>query len=152
MPALLSTFDIDEVAGATKQKPDVVMETYFRIGSRLDLNWLRDRVLELPRGNRWQALARAALRDDLYNLHRALTQEVLDAGGSGTDSETAIEAWSNRNGASVERCLGMLADIKASRVYDTTTLPVALREVRNLIRGGFPVGGIAGAESFTMAG
>ena len=30
----------------------------------------------------------------------------------------------------------MIADIKASRTYDTTTLPVALREVRNLIRGG----------------
>ena len=34
----------------------------------------------------------------------------------------------------------MLADIKASRIYDTTTLPVALREVRNLIRGGPPGG------------
>ena len=30
----------------------------------------------------------------------------------------------------------IIADIKASRSYDTTTLPVALREVRNLIRTG----------------
>ena len=45
----------------------------------------------------------------------------------------------------------MLADIKASRAYDTTTLPVALREVRNLIRGGALVGGVLG-ESVTMAG
>jgi hypothetical protein len=28
----------------------------------------------------------------------------------------------------------MVADVRASGVYDTTTLPVALREVRNLIR------------------
>jgi hypothetical protein len=35
----------------------------------------------------------------------------------------------------IERCLGVIADIKASRSYDTTTLPVALREVRNLILG-----------------
>ena len=47
------------------------METYFRLGSRLELNWLRDRIIELPRANRWQALARAALRDDLYHLLRA---------------------------------------------------------------------------------
>ena len=46
----------------------------------------------------------------------------------------------------------MLADIKNSRTYDTTTLPVALREVRSLIRGGLSGGGVAGAESFTMAG
>ena len=55
--------------------------TYFRLGSRLELNWLRDRIIELPRANRWQALARAALRDDLFNLHRELTREVLEAGG-----------------------------------------------------------------------
>jgi hypothetical protein len=46
----------------------------------------------------------------------------------------------------------MLGDIKGSREYDTTTLPVALREVRNLIRGASPVDGVAGAESVTMAG
>ena len=25
------------------------MATYFRLGARLELNWLRDRILELPR-------------------------------------------------------------------------------------------------------
>jgi hypothetical protein len=29
--------------------------------------------------------------------------------------------------------MAILSDINASRAYDTTTLPVALREVRNLI-------------------
>ena len=110
------------------------MTIYFRLGSRIELNWLRDRIIDLPRTNRWQALARAALRDDLYSLHRLLTQEVLEAGGPDADGEEAIEAWEQRNEAAVERCLAILADIKASRSYDTTTLPVALREVRNLIR------------------
>ena len=62
---------------APATSPNVVMATYFRLGGRLELTWLRDRILELPRDNRWQTLARAALRDDLYSLHRALTQEVL---------------------------------------------------------------------------
>jgi len=152
LPALLSVFDIVEVAAAIDREPEAVMATHFRLGSRLELNWLRDRIIELPRANRWQALARAALRDDLYSLHRALTQEVLQAGRPGADTDSAIDAWSQRNGAAVERCVAMLADIKASSVYDTTTLPVALREVRNLIRGGTPAGGVAGAESFTLAG
>jgi glutamate dehydrogenase len=152
MPALISTFDIVEVANSTRHDPDTVMRTYFRLGSTLELNWLRDRIIELPRANRWDALARAALRDDLYTLHRQLTQEVLDAGGVSADSEAAITAWSHRNGAAIERALGMLADIKSSRAYDTTTLPVALREVRNLIRGGAITGGSAAGESVTMAG
>ncbi len=152
MPALLSTFDIVEVAESTRHDLEAVMQTYFQLGATLELNWLRDRIIELPRTNRWQSLARAALRDDLYTLHRQLTQEVLDVGGLGADSESAIRAWSQRNGAAIERCLGMIADIKASRAYDTTTLPVALREVRILIRGGALDGGFTAGESVTMAG
>ncbi len=134
----LAVFDIVEVGAATGRDQDAVMSAYFRLGAGLQLNWLRDRIIELPRSNRWQALARAALRDDLYTLHRALTREVLEAGGPSADYEAAIDIWSQRHGAGVERTLSMLADIKASRNYDTTTLPVALREVRNLIRGGVP--------------
>jgi glutamate dehydrogenase len=152
MRALLSTFDIVDVAGSTRHDADAVMRTYFRLGSTLELNWLRDRIIELPRANRWEALARAALRDDLYTLHRQLTQEVLDVGGVHAASEAAISAWSHRNAAAIERALGMLADIKASRAYDTTTLPVALREVRNLIRAGAVTGGAGVGESVTMAG
>ena len=110
------------------------MVTHFRLGARLDLNWLRDRIFDLPRANRWQALARAALRDDLYSLHRALTREVLET-GDGADSDGAIDRWEQCNKPALERALSILADIKASRNYDTTTLPVDIREVRNLIRG-----------------
>ena len=152
MPALLSVFDIVEVAGATRRREETVMATYFQLGARLELNWLRDRIIELPRANRWQALARAALRDDLYNLHRSLTREVLEAGGRDADTDVAIEAWVRHHEEALARAQSMLADIKASRSYDTTTLPVALREIRNLVRGGIPAGGVPGAESATMAG
>lgn len=151
MPSLLATFDIVEVGRAIEREPETVMKSYFQLGSRLELNLLREQILALPRENRWQALARAALRDDLNTLHRALTQEVLSEASEREDSEAAINAWMGANAAALERCLGMLRDIKAARVYDTTTLPVALREIRNLIRGGI-LGGSAGAESFTLAG
>jgi len=150
MPFMLALFDIVEVATATERNPTDVLQVYFRLGSRLDLNWLRDRIIELPRANRWQALARAALRDDLFNLYRELTRKVLDAGGKQAAAEAAIEAWSERNAETVERALGMVADIRASRIYDNTTLPVALREIRSLLRGtsrgGGPVGSVTMAE------
>jgi glutamate dehydrogenase len=152
MPSLLAVLDVVEIASSTGRPLDVVTEAYFHVGSQLVLAWLRDRIIELPRANRWQTLARAALRDDLYSLHRALTQEIIEVGGPDADATTAVEAWRGRNHVAVERALGMLADIKASQSYDTTTLPVALREVRNLIRGGAVSEGIPGAESVTFAG
>src|SRR5262249_12943264 len=70
MQSMLALFDIVEVSAATERDPEDVLKVYFRLGSRLELNWLRERIIELPRANRWQALARAALRDDLFNLYR----------------------------------------------------------------------------------
>jgi glutamate dehydrogenase len=151
MPSMLALFDIVEVASATEHDPQDVLRVYFRLGSRLELNWLRDRIIELPRANRWQALARAALRDDLFNLYRELTRKVLDAGGAQDGSEAAIDAWSERNAAALERSLGMVADVRASRIYDMTTLPVALREIRSLLRGTLRSGVPAGSASVTMA-
>jgi glutamate dehydrogenase len=154
MQSMLALFDIVEVAAASERDPNDVLRIYFRLGSRLELNWLRDRIIELPRANRWQALARAALRDDLFNLYRELTRKVLDVGKdllpADADTEAAIEAWSERNADTLERALGMVAEIRASRVYDNTTLPVALREIRALLRGttrlGVPVGSVTMAE------
>ena len=49
----------------------------FSVADRLRLDWLRDRIAALPRADRWQTEARAALRDDVADLHRALTDAVL---------------------------------------------------------------------------
>jgi glutamate dehydrogenase len=133
MPSMLSVFDIVEVSNASGRDQEVVAETYFALGSRLQLNWLRDRIIELPRASRWQALARAALRDDLNTLSRALTQEVLEAGVEATSDE-AIARWEEGHGSAVERSQRMITDIQSSGIHDMTTLPVALREVRNLVR------------------
>jgi glutamate dehydrogenase len=141
MPSMYSVFDIVEVAEATERDQGIVMTVYAGLGSRVGLNWLRDRIIELPRTNRWQALARAALREDLYGVHRSLTQEVIEAAGAQADGEEAIDAWLERNEVAVNRCMAILSDINASRAYDTTTLPVALREVRNLIQADAGVGG-----------
>jgi glutamate dehydrogenase len=150
MAWMLPLFDIVEVAGATGRDPELVMRTSFQIGSRLKLGWLRDRILELPRNNRWQALARAALRDDLASLVRILSQEVLEAGGGESSAEQALAAWEAGHGVAVERCLQMISDIQGSRTYDTTTLPVALREVRNLVRA--TSGAAIAAETDSFAG
>jgi glutamate dehydrogenase len=152
MPALIAVFDIVEAAKATHRKQEMVMQVYFLLGAQLDLNWLRDRIIELPRANRWQALARASLRDELYSVHRAITQEVLQVAGRTSDAQEAIDKWHARNDQSIERALGMIGDVRASRSYDTTTLPVALREVRSLIRGASLDGGSQRSGSVTMAG
>jgi glutamate dehydrogenase len=132
MPSLLSVFDIVVDAGATGIEQPAVTDVYFGIGSRLGLDWLRDRILELPRTDRWQSLARAALRDDLYRMHRSLTREIL-LSSIEYSAPQPLGDWLERNAEEVARADAVLADVKASREYDTTTLPVVLRELRSLV-------------------
>ena len=131
MPWMISVFDIVEDAAACGSTQEMATCVYFGVGERLSLDWLRDRVLELPRSDRWQALARSALRDDLYELHRMLTREIVTA-ATDNDGEHAIAAWFDDNAESVARARGVLADVRASETYDTTTLPVVVRELKNL--------------------
>ena len=61
---------------------------HFALGERLGLSALVARILTLPREDRWQSMARAALRDDLHAVHAQLTAQVLaetdgDAAGAG---------------------------------------------------------------------
>src|SRR6202012_5053435 len=123
MQSLLSVFDIVVDAGLTGSEQPVVTNVYFAISARLGLDWLRDRILDLPRTDRWQSLARAALRDDLYRLHRSLTRETLLSAVE-FNAPDPLEDWLERNATAVERAGTVLADVKASREYDTTTLPV----------------------------
>jgi glutamate dehydrogenase len=138
--ALLSALDIVEVANAAGLPVETVAAAYFTLGARLELHWLRGRVGELPRDDRWQTLARAALREDLYTQHRALTADVLEGAEGEVDVEARLADWARRNRVAFDRCAQAMTDIKMGGLYNLTTLSVALREIRNLTEaGGAPV-------------
>jgi glutamate dehydrogenase len=131
--AMFSELDIVDIATATDEPVEEVASVYFTLGERLRLHWLRVHVEALPRENRWQALARAALRDDLYGQQAELTAEILHNTPSELPAHERINAWVDVNRAQVERALQVLADIGASGAFGLATLSVALREIRNLI-------------------
>jgi glutamate dehydrogenase len=140
--ALYAGLDIVEVATATHRSVQDVAALHFLLGGRLHLHWLRDRIAALPRTNRWEAMARAALRDDLFSLHAELTADVMRSGADAieqADGSASMDAWIGANRSAVDRCLEILDEIRTSGTFDLTTLPVALREVRNLIEAAGPL-------------
>jgi glutamate dehydrogenase len=126
LEALVPSFDIVDIAEAAGLDVVAAAGVYVALGERLELNWLRDRIVALSRATRWEAMARAALRDDVYAEQAALTAEVVRSGGD-------VDAWLARNAVAVERSLQVLADIRAGGTFDLARLSVAVRELRNLI-------------------
>ena len=131
LPIMFSALDIVVVADERELDVEHVGAVHFRLGSRLGLHWLRDQIVALPRDNRWRARARAALRDDLYAIHREITSDALVSAAPGADPETLVDNWIESNPAS-ERALQTLGDVRSGQSYDLTTLPVAVREMRSL--------------------
>jgi glutamate dehydrogenase len=133
MDALFFAFDIVETVRGREEPIRRAASIHFELDRRLELTWLRNRILELPRSDRWQTLARAALRDDLYRTHRALNVAVLEASRAAVDLDAAIDACLGAGAATVRRYLGTLGDIRTGNGNDFTTLLVAVRELANLI-------------------
>jgi glutamate dehydrogenase len=136
LDALFSGLDLVEVATQTSLPVIAVAQVYFGLVSRLELNWLRKSVNDLPAVSHWQNRARAALLNGLYDQGRLLTAAVL----CGTVTETApaqrLADWLTRNRGEVERWLSLLADLRAAGQPDLAMLSVALRELGQLARAG----------------
>jgi glutamate dehydrogenase len=133
LEALVPSLDIVEIAEAEGLDVVSVADVYFSLGAKLELQWLRDRIVALSRETRWAAMARAALRDDVYSEQAALTAEVLNAGARSAAAPQRVETWLDDNKGAVERTLQLLADIRTGGTLDLARLNVAVREIRNLI-------------------
>jgi glutamate dehydrogenase len=131
---MFSALDIVEAATTAGEPTEEVAAVFHGVGARLQLQWLRDAITALPRDNRWQTLARAALRDEFFAIHGALTREALQAAPAGLPAEARVDAWQAGRQAGVERTLQVVNDIRMGELSSLETLSVALREVRNLIQ------------------
>jgi glutamate dehydrogenase len=128
-----STFDLVEIASFIGRPVNEVAEVYFDLADRLQLSRLRERVIALPRDNRWNAMARSTLRDDLYAAHASLTRDVLTHSEPGLSPEERLGRWTEANSAAVARSRQTLSEIWESDNFDLATLSVALRAIRTLV-------------------
>ncbi|MFJ5212995.1 NAD-glutamate dehydrogenase [Streptomyces nigra] len=128
------TLDIVSVADRMGKDPMDVAEVYYDLGDRLHISQLMDRIIELPRSDRWQSMARASIREDLYAAHAALTSDVLAVGDGTATPEQRFEAWERKNAAILSRARTTLEEIRGSDSFDLANLSVAMRTMRTLLR------------------
>jgi glutamate dehydrogenase len=128
------TLDIVAISDRTGQDPLAVAEVYYDLADRLSITQLMDRIIELPRADRWQSMARASIREDLYAAHAALTADVLSVGNGTSTPEERFEAWEQKNAAILGRARTTLEEIQSSDTFDLANLSVAMRTMRQLLR------------------
>ncbi|GGI88617.1 NAD-glutamate dehydrogenase [Shewanella gelidii] len=133
MSTLFSALDIAQIAQLESKPVALVAETYFKLGARVELHWFLEQISAQPVSNHWQALARAAFREELDWQQRALTSTVLRTCTTSCDAESIISQWVELNQQLLERWFHMLADFKTSQSHEFAKFSVALRELNLLI-------------------
>jgi glutamate dehydrogenase len=145
-----SLLDCIETAAETGEELADVVGTYFRLSESFSIDSMLSRVTNLPRENRWDAMARGALRDDLYSVLIALTHSALEVSDRGATPAERVEQWFALNAEALRRAQTSLAAIDRMSHPGIAALSVALRTLRTVTR---PVGsGLASAVSTQAAG
>ncbi|GAA3755919.1 NAD-glutamate dehydrogenase [Streptomyces tremellae] len=132
--SVFSALDIVAIADRTGKDALTVAEVYYDLGDRLRITELMDRILELPRTDRWKSMARVSIREDLYAAHASLTSDVLAFGGDGATPQERFTEWEEKNAAILARSRNTLEEIQGSDSFDLANLSVAMRTMRTMLR------------------
>jgi len=130
---VFALLDIADICVRTGEPVDVVIPLYFTICDRYDIDETLVKISDLPRSDRWSALARFALRSDLYSVVAGLTSRVLRSTSSDVPPLERLSAWEWDHSEGVSRARTTLDDIEAVDEPNLATLSVALRSLRNLV-------------------
>ena len=128
-----SLLDVIDIADIADRDPAEVADTYFALMDYLGADTLLTAISGLPRDDRWHALARLAVRDDVYGSLRGLCLDVLAVGEPGETGEEKIAEWEQTNSSRVTRARRTLAEIYTHDSRDLATLSVAARQIRSMI-------------------
>lgn len=133
LPPAYMVMGIVETAAREGIDPFEVARVHFALGERLGLPLMVGRILALPRADRWQTMARAALRDDLHAVHAQLTSQVLARTSSDDAAPARIAVWEDGDAVLVARAAQTLEEICSDDSADLARMSVGLRVVRGLL-------------------
>ncbi|MFL6133412.1 MAG: NAD-glutamate dehydrogenase, partial [Nocardioidaceae bacterium] len=133
LPPAYVVLNVVETAKRDDRDPLEVARVHFALGERLGLSALVANILALPREDRWQTMARAALRDDLHSVHASLTAQVLSRTSPDQPAPARIADWEEGDSVVVSRAVGTLLEICGDDHADLARLSVGLRVVRTLL-------------------
>ncbi|GHD00898.1 NAD-glutamate dehydrogenase [Zhihengliuella salsuginis] len=130
------TFPLLDIAQAVNDDDfdaDELAAVYYTVYERFDIDTLLERITNLPREDRWQSLARAGLRDDVYTTALDIARSAMTITPEGTPEEK-LDAWEAEQQQSLERVKHVFDEVNSQERDDMASLSVALRLLRSIVR------------------
>jgi glutamate dehydrogenase len=133
-----SLLDISLVSEQVDEPLTTIADMY-----HTDIHWigvgtLLLHITDLPRQSRWEALARAALRDDAYSAVVDITISVMQttrrSDASGATAVERIVEWERGRQEQLGRIKATFAEVTKPGQVDLASISVALKLLRTLAR------------------
>lgn len=138
---LLESFGLLDISLVSEQAHEpipTIADLYYAVFQRINAAGILLRITDLPRQSRWEALARAALRDDVYSAVADMTVSVMQSGPApGPDGPDAVErivAWERGHQEQLARIKDTFAEVTGPGRVDIASISVALKLLRTLVR------------------
>lgn len=125
--------DIVEIADLEHRDATEVAQLYYALSAHLGVDYILTAISALDDADRWDALAKASLREDVYDAMRSLCRDALSWTTSGEPVTDIIADWERTNTSRLARARAMLAEIVERDIYDIKTLAVAARQLRTMV-------------------
>ncbi|WP_102158015.1 NAD-glutamate dehydrogenase [Zhihengliuella halotolerans] len=125
--------DIAQAAHETSVDADKLAAVYYAVYERFEIDSLLVRITKLPREDRWQSLARAGLRDDIYTTALDIALSAMSITPDGTPDEQ-LEAWEVAQQKNLSRVKHVFDEVNSQERDDMASLSVALRLLRSIVR------------------
>jgi glutamate dehydrogenase len=130
--------DISLIAEQIQEPIEHIADLYSTAFQRIGALKLLLRITDLPVQNRWETLARAALRDDVYSAVADMTISVLQttrsSGPERADSTERIVEWERGHQEQLARIKDTFAEVTQPGSVDIHSISVALKLLRTLVR------------------
>lgn len=123
----LDVIDIQRRSGCTLKE---AASAFFNVIVKLDLFWVRQQVVSLPKVDIWESMARRSMRDEFNKVVCLLVLDVL--GQSGKNVDDKIKAWASSNQKAIARYQALLKSIASETQVDLEKITVILEKLRSI--------------------
>jgi glutamate dehydrogenase len=127
---------LDIVRIAQNLKADVleVAAVYFKVGDRLQFDWLRDAAMRANKQTHWDRMALAAILEELDMQQNALSISILqNKSKSKATAEFLIEEWGKQHQTAWEDTQNLLSDLRKAPNIDLAKLVIVSQQLKLLL-------------------
>ena len=134
LPVMAAGIDIVDVAADNDIDIETTAWIYSSLNHTLDIEWIHQKVIDLPVQTHWHLLARTKLEATLYRHRRDICAEILSgAQGRERSARSTLERWIREHRITVDRYLANIAEFKGGSVFDFAVMSLVVARLGELL-------------------